>query len=138
MKVDLMQESENLLNKCSACSVSEVTEDGYPRICILVPIKKEGIKTLYFSTGTSSKKIQHYKKNDKAGVTFYFDGDSVTLIGKMTIIEDEITKDDLWQDWLENHFPNGGKRDPEYAVIKFVAEVATIYIGEQFETIKVK
>ena len=135
--MDLIKEAEIFLEKCNALTVSSITEKGYPRICVLIKLKAQGIKTIYFSTGTSSNKIAHYKSNSKAGVTFFNDNDSVTLIGNMMVIEDKKTKDELWQAWLLKHFPNGGKDDPEYAIIKFEANEATIYIKEHFETIKI-
>lgn len=95
----------------------------------------DGCKTIYFSTGTSSEKIKHYRKNSKAGVTYFYGNDSVTLLGKTTIVEDKKLKNDLWQDWLINHFPQG-KDDPEYAIIRFDAEEATIWFQGNFETIK--
>jgi general stress protein 26 len=137
MSNDLIESAEKLLKECATCSVSAVTTSGYPRICILGRIKNDGIKTLYFATGTSSNKVRYYHKNPKAGVTFYKGGDSVTLIGNIAVLEDKKEKDALWQDWLANHFSNGGKDDPEYTVIKFTAEEATIYIAKQFETVKI-
>ena len=137
MSKELIKKAGKLLNVGSACSVSAITEKGYPRICILINIKNDGIKTLYFSTGTNSKKVHHYKENMKAGVTFYCGGDSVTLIGNMTILSDKAEKDALWQERMAKHFLNGGKDDPEYAIIKFTTEEATIYIDEEFETLRI-
>ncbi|MPN45204.1 hypothetical protein SDC9_192771 [bioreactor metagenome] len=126
--VELLQEKANV------CSVASVTEEGYPRICVLKPIGSQGIKMIYFSTGSSSKKIGQYKENGKAGVTFFHGGDSVTLLGEMTIVKDKETKDCTYQNWMDKHFADGGKNDLEYAVLKFVANEATIYIDGAFET----
>lgn len=137
--MNLIKEAENLLAslQLKACSVSSITENGYPRIVIMIPVKTEGIKTFYFSTGTSSNKVKHYKNEPKAGVTFWNNGDSVSLIGEMSIIKDKPTKDSLWQDWLAKHFPNGGKNDPEYCIIKFEATEGTIYVKDAFDTVKI-
>jgi general stress protein 26 len=134
--MDLIKEAEIFLEKRGECAVSSVTEKGYPRICILKKLRADGCKTIYFSTGTSSKKIAHYKKNPKAGVTYFDENDSVTLLGNMNVVEDKKIKDALWSDWMAKHFPNGGKDDAEYAVIRFDAEEATIYIKGRFETIR--
>ena len=134
--MDIIKEAELLLEKCRMLSVSSITEKGYPRVCILAKVKAEGCKTFYFSTAASSKKITHYKKNPKAGVTFYDGNDTVTLLGKMIVIEDKKTKDSLWDDWMAPHFPNGGKNDPEYAIIRFDAEEATAWLKGKFEIIK--
>ena len=134
---NLIAKAEKLLRKCNVCSVASVSEDGYPRICILMPLKSNSIKEFWFSTGASGTKVRHFKCNNKAGVTFYYGGDSVTLTGDMEIIADKTIKDSIWQDFLEKHFPNGGKEDPEYCVLHFVAKQATIYVEEEFETIEI-
>lgn len=132
--MNIVKKSEILLNQCKVCTVASVTQDGYPRICVLTPLKNDGIKELWFSTGASSNKVRHFKINDKAGVTFYDDGDSVTLTGKMEIERDKKIKDSLWRDSLAKHFPDGGKNDPEYCILHFKAEKATIYIQDEFVT----
>ena len=136
-KINLIREAEELLKKCPLCTVASVNENGYPRICVLAHLKTEGVKTFYFSTSTSSIKIQHFKKNSNSGVTFYAGGDSVSLTGEMYIEKDKKMKDSLWKDFLGKHFPNGGKDDPEYAIIKFVANEGRLYINGQLETVKI-
>lgn len=136
-KLELIKQAEELLSKCYVCSVASVSEEGYPRICILATLKSEGIKELWFSTGANGTKVRHFKSNDKAGVTFYDGGDSVTLTGIMEIIEDTSIKQDLWKQWadfLKNHF--SGADDPDYAVIKFKAKEATIFVGGEFATVQ--
>ena len=59
--------------------------------------------------------------------------DSVTLLGKIEIIEDMEVKKALWQDWFICHFPKG-VNDPEYCVLKFSANEATFWIDSRFET----
>lgn len=137
MNQNLIQKAENILSKCQVCTVASVSERGYPRICVLKPLKTKGIKEFWFSTGTSGTKVRHFNHNSKAGVTFYDGGDSVTLIGDMEIVTDKGMKDKLfeqWVDFLSKHFLNGGKDDPEYCVIHFIAKETTIYIDGDFET----
>lgn len=135
--IELIKQAEELLINCHVCSVASVSEDGYPRICILSKLKSDGIKELWFSTGASGTKIRHFKSNDKAGVTFYDGGDSVTLTGTMDIIEDKSIKEDLWREWAEflrNHFADAD--DPEYTIIKFQAKEGTLFVGGDFETVQ--
>lgn len=137
MNTNLIKKAEELLTKCDVCSVASVSEKGYPRICLLMPLKSNGIKEFWFSTGTSGTKVRHFKSNEKAGVTFYNGGDSVTLTGEMKIVTDKAVKDELfykWSDFLGRHFPNGGKDDPEYCILHFVANETTIYMDGAFET----
>lgn len=136
-KANLIVMAEELLKKCNVCSVASVSEEGYPRICILAKLRTDGIKSMWFSTGASGTKVRHFKANAKAGVTFYDGGDSVTLTGAMEIVIDANVKREIWKEWSDflcNHM--SGIDDPEYAVIKFVAKEATIYVGGEFDTIQ--
>lgn len=136
-KTNLINLAEELLKKCTVCSVASVSEEGYPRICVLAQLRTDGIKTIYFSTGAGGTKVRHFKSNNKAGVTFYDGGDSVTLTGTMEIVADSNLKKELWEEWssfLSNHMD--GLDDPEFAVTKFTAIEATIYVNGIFETIK--
>lgn len=140
MNNNLIKKAENLLAQCRVCSVASVSEKGYPRICVLMPLQTAGIKELWFSTSASGTKVRHFTHNKKSGVTFYSGGDSVTLTGEMEIVNDKSVKDRLWEKHgtvLEKHFSNGGKNDPEYCVIRFIARKTTIYIGGEFDTFEI-
>ena len=140
MNKQVIKKAEELLSKCSVCSVASVSENGYPRICILMPLNNVGIKEFWFSTGASGTKVRHFKSNKRAGVTFYQGGDSVTIIGDMDIVENKNVKDsmyDRWSNFLDRHFMNGGKNDPNYCLIHFVAQEATIYIDGVFKTLEI-
>lgn len=128
----LEQKAISFLEKTGVISMSSITQTGYPRICALSKLKSEGL-TIWVSTGATSKKVNHYKTNPKAGILCYNENDSITLNGVIEIIQDENTKKGLWQDWMIKHFP-GGMEDPDYCVLKFTAKEATLYIDEQFET----
>lgn len=133
----LIEKANVMLEKVKVCEVASINEEGYPRVCILMSLKHQGIKTLWFSTATSSKKVAHFLKNNKAGVTFFNSMDSVTLTGKITIVDDKNVKDILWTTFLEKHFPNGGKDDPEYCVLRFDSNEGTFYIDGEFESFEV-
>lgn len=136
-KYELIKKAEELLEKCYICSVASVSEEGYPRICMLSKLKSKGINELWFSTGANGTKFKHFKLNSKAGVTFYDGGDSVTLTGIMENVENKDVKQDLWKEWsgfLQNHFK--GVDDPDFAVLKFQAKEATIFVGGAFETVQ--
>ncbi len=138
MNNELINKAEGLLDRCRVCEVASVSEEGFPRICVLMPLKTDGIKEFWFSTGASGTKVRHFKKNDKAGVTFFDGGDSVTLTGNVEIVTDKTVKDGLWRDFLARHFANGGKDDPEYCILHFTSAEATVYVGGELNTIKIQ
>ena len=39
MPTTLIKKAENLLSLCNVCQVASVSENGFPRICILKPLK---------------------------------------------------------------------------------------------------
>lgn len=137
MDNNLIRKAERVLQNCKVCAVASVSEAGYPRICVLMPLKTVGIKEFWFSTGGGGTKARHFKSNHKAGVTFFDGGDSITLTGDMEIVTDKSVKDGLWRDSLGKHFLNGGKDDPEYCILHFVAKEGTIYIDGDFKTLNV-
>ena len=53
---ELVSKAEKLLRKCNVCSVASVSEEGYSRICILMPLKNVSIKEFWFSTGQAGLK----------------------------------------------------------------------------------
>jgi len=69
MKAELIQKAEQLFTKCDVCMVASVSEQGYPRICVLMPLETNGIKEFWFSTGANGTKVRHFKNNKKSGVT---------------------------------------------------------------------
>lgn len=120
-----------LLEKCEVISLASIDEQGFPRPVPLCKIKTEGLNTVWFSTGTSSEKTKHFKKNNKAGISFFENQNSIVETGTVEIVTDPETKKKLWQDWFIHHFPQG-VTDPEYCILKFTGTKATLWIDGEF------
>lgn len=61
----------NLIDKQGIAYISSVDEDGFPNTkAMLPPRKREGIKTFYFTTNTSSMRVSQYMNNPKACIYF--------------------------------------------------------------------
>lgn len=134
MSEQLESRAASLLDDCEDITVASVNDDGYPRACVVSKLRNEGLSAIYFSTGAISTKTRHFRENPRAGVCYYRGGDSVTLIGEAEIVNDVEKKEEVWQDWLINHFPKG-VGDPNYCVIRFIPREATIWIGQEFATV---
>jgi len=115
--------------------LASVGEEGYPRVCVLSKTKSEGINKVWVSTGLNSTKVSHFNKNPKSSVCFYEPGNSVTLTGKVTIRTDPEIKKEMWLDWFINHY-TGGVEDPNYCILEFETEEATLFIDQEFVTLK--
>ena len=126
---DAVQTVGNLIDKQSVAFINSVDEDGFPNSkAMLPPRKRDGIKTLYFTTNTSSMRVQQYRKNSKASVYFcdkrFFRG--VMLKGTMEVLEDSETKELIWRDGDTLYYPLG-VTDPDYCVLKFTAQSGRFY-----------
>lgn len=132
--MSIVQKSAELLDQCTEITLASVSEAGYPRICVLSKTKANGIKTIWCSTGLSGTKTGHFQKNPKASICFWKDGNSVTLMGKVSVKTDKRIREEMWLDWFIDHFP-GGVDDPEYCILEFSTEEATLWIDGDFQTL---
>ncbi len=119
----------NLIDKQGVSFIGSVTQDGFPNVkAMLPPRKREGIKYFYFTTNTHSMRVQQYRKNSKACVYFcdrrFFRG--VMLIGTMEVLEDQDSKDMIWQQGDTMYYPLG-VTDPDYCVLRFTANTGRFY-----------
>jgi len=92
------------------------------------PRKREGIRTFYFTTNTSSMRVAQYRSNPKACIYFcdkrFFRG--VMLKGTIEILEDGLNKEMIWQNGDTIYYPEG-VTDPDYCVLRFTASSGRYY-----------
>jgi len=61
----------NLIDKQGVSFIGSLGEDGFPNVkAMLPPRKREGIKTFYFTTNTSSMRVAQYRKHPQACIYF--------------------------------------------------------------------
>lgn len=121
--------------------ISSIDDEGYPIIrAMLKPRKHVGLKTFYFSTNTSSLKVQQYRKNPNASIYFYRKGlvkyTGVMLKGKMEVLTDQETKNMIWKTG-DSIFYKRGVTDPDYCVLKFTAVSGRYYSDLKMESFEV-
>lgn len=119
----------NLIDNQGVSFISSVGRDGFPNTkAMLPPSKREGIKTFYWHTNTSSMKVAQYRENPKACICFsdkrFFRG--VMLKGIMEVLEDRAAKEMIWQDAFTMYYP-AGVTDPDYCILKFTAAAGRYY-----------
>ena len=130
----------NLIDKQAVSFIASVDNGGYPNMkAMLPPRKREGIKTFWFSTNTSSMRVAQYRSNPNASVYFYdkrfFRG--VMLIGTMEVLEDAKSKEMIWQDGDTTYYSQG-VTDPDYCVLKFTALTGRYYSNFKSETFAIE
>ena len=138
-----MRDSEktigNIIDKQKLCYISSVDKDGFPNTkAMLQPRKRLGIKEIYFSTNTSSQKVESFRNNPKACVYFcdsrFFRG--VMLKGTVEVIEDQEIKDMIWRNGDTMYYPQG-KTDPDYCVLKLTVISVRYYSNFKSEDFEV-
>ena len=125
----------NIIDKQKTAFIGSVSEDGYPNIkAMLQPRKREGIKTIWLTTNTSSMRVAQYRNNNRACMYFcdtrFFRG--VMLRGTMEVMTDSASKEMIWRDGDTMYYPEG-VTDPDYCVLKFTATSGRFYSGFKSE-----
>lgn len=129
MSKDLIQVATKLVEKNKKVMVASVGEDGYPYQKIMYNARvREGIKTFYLSTNTSSLRVSQYLKNPKASLYFhdgrFFHG--LQLLGTMEVLQDAASKELVWRMGDTMYYPLG-VTDPDYCVLRFTSESGRYY-----------
>ncbi len=136
---DAEQTIGKLVDNAKLSFVAYLDEGGFPAVrAMLPPREREGIKTFYFSTNTSSKKVQCYRENPKASIYFvdkrFFRG--INLRGTMEVLEDAQSKERIWRSG-DTMYYSKGVTDPDYCVLRFTAEQGRYYSSFRSEDFSV-
>ncbi|WNY25968.1 hypothetical protein MsAc7_15400 [Methanolapillus millepedarum] len=139
MMRDAAQTLGNLIDKQTICIISSIDEEGFPNTkAMLAPRKRDGIKTFYLTTNTSSVRVSQYRKNPKAGLYFFdkrfFRG--VLFKGTMEVLEDAKSKEMIWREGDTMYYPLG-VTDPDYCVLRFTASSGRYYSNFKSENFSI-
>ena len=137
-----LKEIEKFINKQKVSFICSIDDENYPNVkAVLKPRKKNGLKEFYFSTNTSSMRVNQYKSNPNASIYFYHKGlikyIGVMLKGKMEILTDQKTKNMIWKKG-DTMFYKKGVTDPDYCVLKFTAKEGRYYCNLKTKTFNIK
>lgn len=130
----------NIIDKQNVSFIGSVDGEGFPNIkAMLQPRKREGIKTIYFTTNTSSMRVSQYRENNRACVYFcdkrFYRG--VMLRGTMEVLTDSANKEMIWREGDTMYYPEG-VTDPDYCVLKFTAFDGRYYSNFKSESFSVE
>lgn len=132
------QTISKIVGKSGTVFISYVDNEGFPVTkAMLKPRERQGISTFWFSTNTSSNKVEFFRENPKASIYFvdkrFFRG--VSLIGTVEVLETAEAKERIWK-MGDTMYYKGGVTDPDYCVLKFTAVRGRYYSNfhsEDFE-----
>ncbi|MFW9943228.1 MAG: pyridoxamine 5'-phosphate oxidase family protein [Candidatus Thorarchaeota archaeon] len=139
---EVKKSSEELIENSLVVYFSTVDSNGFPitRALLNTRYRKrypefsefydnlEDKYIIYFSTNTSSSKIEHIKQNPKVAVYFcdteQFKG--VMFGGEVEIIKDMEIKRQFWLERSARYYPKG-LEDPDYTILRFRPKNARFY-----------
>jgi general stress protein 26 len=117
-----------LVNSAKIAMLGTNGDDGYPNIKAMIKVENEGLKRIWFSTNTSSKRVAQLLRDPKACV-YFVDFDQwkgLMLVGTVEVLQDAESKERLWTEGDEKYYPLG-VTDPDYSVLRFTAEWGNYY-----------
>lgn len=119
----------SMIDKQRVAFIGSLDLEGFPNVkAMLQPRKREGIKTIYLTTNTSSMRVAQYRKDNRACVYFcdsrFFRG--VMLRGTMEVLTDSASKEMIWREGDTMYYKKG-VTDPDYCVLKFTAISGRVY-----------
>jgi len=121
-KEDAIRDALALANKSEIAVLGTNGDNGYPNIKAMIKVENEGLKTIWFSTNTSSRRVGQLTQDSKACV-YFVDMErwmGLMLVGDVEILHDMDTKRRFWHEGDERYYPLG-VTDPDYSVLRFTA-----------------
>jgi general stress protein 26 len=129
-KAEAIEHGLALVNRCTIAMLGTNDSEGCPDIRALIKMENEGLKIIWFSTNTASRKIAQLEKNPKACV-YFVDFDKwmgLTLAGTVEILRDPESRQRLWREGFERYYPKGVNA-PDYSVLRFAARRGRCWHG---------
>ena len=103
-------------------------DDGTPNIKAMLKMENEGLKTVWMSTNTSSRRVSELRRDPRACL-YFVDMETwmgVMLVGEIELLQDPASRRRLWREGCERYYPLGVD-DPDYTVLRFTARRGNYY-----------
>lgn len=139
MEETLHKEIMELAEQAKTAVVCSVNTDGCPNAKAMLNLRRDGLKTFWFSTNLSSKRVSQFRNNGKACIYFVNENNfqGLMLVGTMEVCVDRETRAMLWREGFEIYYP-AGIDDGDYCVLKFEAKTGNYYHGLRNTTFDVE
>lgn len=129
-----------MIDKSKISFIASIDTEGFPNMkAMLSPRKRNGIKEFWYSTNTSSLRVEQYRNNPKASIYFYdrkFMYHGAMLVGTMEVLEDKENREMIWQKGDTMYYKKG-VTDPDYCVLKFTATKGRYYSAFKSESFEI-
>jgi len=127
-KEEAVQKALELANRSGIAMLGTNGDDGYPNIKAMIKVENEGLRTVWFSTNTSSRRVAQLLRDPKVCVYFvdFENWMGLMLVGDVEILQDQASRERLWHKGDEKYYPLG-VTDPDYTVLRFTAQWGNFY-----------
>ena len=126
-----------LLKSNLIVSLATITRNGYPRPIPMKVISVDDEQNVWFATSLKSDKVGEFNENPRAGVACSNEDMSVSLLGKVQIIEDKEQKKRMWNEGMRMYFPDGAD-SKDYCLLKFVPETLRAVTVDKIHRYEIK
>lgn len=129
-KETAMQEALSLTDRAGIVMLGTNGDDGTPNIKAMIKMENEGLKTVWLSTNTSSRRVGQLRRDPKACL-YFVDMEQwmgLMLVGEVEVRQDAASRQRLWREGFERYYPQG-VTDPDYTVLRFTARQGNYYHG---------
>jgi general stress protein 26 len=109
-----------------------IDENGYPTASTLTIAKADGIKWLTFNTSLDRDSVKRINKCNRSSVCINSSEYNITLVGKIEVLTDPDTKNDMWFPVMEGQW--NSPDNPDYCVLRFTTERYSLFVG--YEEVK--
>lgn len=117
-----------LIKNSQTVILSSIGPGGYPNTKAMLAMDNDGLKTVWFTTNTSSKRVAQFKKDPRACVYYFNPAEfkGLMLVGDIEVLQDKASRERIWRPGFEMYYPQG-VMDPDYSVLKFTAKNGNFY-----------
>lgn len=119
-----------LANRSGIVMLGTNGDDGTPNIKAMLKMENEGLKTVWMSTNTSSRRVGQLRRDPRACL-YFIDMEKwmgVMLVGEVELLQDVESRQRLWREGFEKYY-SLGVNDPDYTVLRFTARWGNYYHG---------
>ena len=111
------------------CTLAQMDLDGFPTAATISVSRAEGIQQLFFGSGIASNWAKRAQNDNRASVCFNSEEYNITLVGTLSILTDQETKNKYWYEGLRSHFT--GPEDPGFCVLCFTTQRYSLLVDWQ-------
>ncbi len=134
-----IQQALFLVDRSGIVMLGTNGDQGSPNIKAMLKMENEGLRTVWLSTNTSSRRVEQLRHDPRACL-YFIDMEKwmgVMLVGQVDLLQDTESRQRLWREGFEKYYALGID-DPDYTVLRFRAQWGNYYYALANVTFDIK